>query len=83
MKNQTKKILFLIACTMSLFIVSYSSEDDGSGEPPVGNAPPIKLDRDAFSEDLTLTNNPDAPIDYVLNCSVQVEDKLTIEPGVG
>ena len=82
MKNQFKQMLFLTLCTMSLLVVSCSSEDDGPGEPPLGNAPPIELECDAFLQDLTLVDNPDAPVDYIVSCKASVKGKLTIEAGV-
>lgn len=81
MKTRFKKLLLLTVCTMSLFVVSCSSDDDGPGG-AIGNAPPIELDCSIFAEDVTLVNNPDAPVDYILNCNGQVKGKLTIEPGV-
>lgn len=81
MKNQFKKILLLSLCTASLLGVSCSSEDDGPGD-PVGIAPPIELECSAFEEDLVLTDNPEAPVDYIISCHAVVQKKLTIEPGV-
>lgn len=81
-KNQFRKILLFTVCSLSLLVVSCSGDDDGPGEPPVGNAPPIELDCDLFLQDLTLVDDPDAPVDYVINCSAAVKGKLTIEPGV-
>lgn len=82
LKNQFRKMLLLTVCTMSLLVVSCSSDDDGPGGDPVGNAPPIEIDCSIFAEDVLLVNNPDAPVDYIINCSVQVQGKVTIEPGV-
>ncbi|WP_310992393.1 hypothetical protein [Aequorivita marina] len=65
---------------MSLLVVSCSS-DDGPGS-PAGLAPPIELDCSLLEEDVTLVDNPDAPVDYIINCRGQVKGKLTIEPGV-
>ncbi len=81
MKHPFKKTLVLAMCALSLVEISCSS-DDGPGEPAVGNAPPIELDCDLFLEDLILTDNPDAPIDYIISCHAVVKGKLTIEPGV-
>lgn len=67
--------------TLELVGVSCSSDDDGPSE-PVGDAPPIELDCDLFLEDLILVDNPNATVDYVINCNPVVKGKLTIEPGV-
>ncbi len=79
--NPFKKTLVLTLCALSLLMIS-CSKDDGPGDPAEGNAPPVELDCDLFLEDLTLVDNPNAPVDYVINCSPVVKGKLTIEPGV-
>lgn len=75
-------MLLFTVCTMSLLVVSCSSDDDGLGDPTAGNAPPIEIDCDLFYEDFILTKNPDAPVDYIIKCHAVVKGKLTIEPGV-
>lgn len=82
MKNQFKKILMSTVCIMSLLVVSCSSDDDGPGGNPAGLAPPIEIDCSIFAEDVLLVDNPDAPVDYIINCKTAVKGKLTIEPGV-
>ncbi|WP_157417979.1 hypothetical protein [Aequorivita capsosiphonis] len=82
MKNQFNKLLFLATFTISLLVVSCSSDDDGPGDDPSGLAPPIELSCDIFGEDVLLVDNPDAPVDYIISCYASVEKKLTIEPGV-
>ncbi|MGO3184015.1 MAG: hypothetical protein ACTIJ9_14405, partial [Aequorivita sp.] len=81
MKNQLNNLFLITVCTISLLVVSCSSDDDGPGD-PVGIAPPMELDCSAFQEDITLVDNPDAPVDYIISCYAAVEKKLTIEPGV-
>lgn len=81
MRNQLNNLFLITVCTISSLVVSCSSDDDGPGD-PVGIAPPIELDCSAFRENLTLVNNPDAPVDYIISCYAAVKKKLTIEPGV-
>ena len=80
-RNKFKKSLILTMFAMSLFVIS-CSKDDNPEDPQGGIAPPIELDCDLFLEDLTLVDNPDAPVDYVVRCQATVKGNLTIEPGV-
>lgn len=76
-----KGIYLLSIAIFTLF--SCSSDDDGIIvlDPQIED--PIYLDCEFFSENRTLTNNPNAPIDYIIDCGVQLrESTLTIEPGV-
>lgn len=61
-----------------LSIVLYSCSEE---EPPVVIVEPIDLGCN-IDEPLTLTDNPDAPVDYIVNCRLDVYDALSIEPGV-
>ncbi|SDW30148.1 hypothetical protein [Aequorivita viscosa] len=81
MKNEFKRIWTLTLCAVLLVMASCSS-DDNPNEPTTENVAATLLDCDLFLEDLILTDNPDAPVDYIINCHAAVKGKLTIEPGV-
>ncbi len=47
-----------------------------------GEKPPIELDCSIFTEDVTLTSDPDRPVDYIVDCYIDFSRiTLTIEPG--
>jgi len=50
-------------------------------EEPEGTDPPETLDCDLFSADLVLTDDPDRPVDYFVDCVASVGGDLRIEPG--
>ncbi|HZH86305.1 MAG TPA: hypothetical protein VFD77_03245 [Brumimicrobium sp.] len=47
-----------------------------------GTKPAIVLDCDYFHVDRVLVNDPDAPVDYIINCKMDVYADIVIEPGV-
>ncbi|MDT0294606.1 hypothetical protein ACFQ3R_04415 [Mesonia ostreae] len=51
---------------------------------PDGNRAPISLDCNYFKQNPNsiLRDNPEAPVDYSIDCFTQIDGKLTIEPGV-
>lgn len=61
-----------------------SDDDDNEVEPTNQTNPPIELACDYFSENenAILVDDPNAPIDYIIDCSVAINDDVTIEPGV-
>lgn len=46
-----------------------------------GSLPPVALACDAFSEALTLSDDPERVVDYVVDCQANVTAPLTIEAG--
>lgn len=84
MKNYLKQhySLFLVLLSVPLLFISCSSDDDATD--PIEVLPPIELSCDYFSENpnAVLTDEPNAPIDYIIDCTVNITDDVTIEPGV-
>lgn len=82
---KTKKSVLLFS---ALFIgLSACKKDnpepnDGSSSGAGGNEPAITLDCDYFNQDRVLVDNPNAPVDYIINCEMNVNESLTVEPGV-
>lgn len=65
---------------LAILVISCSKDDDGvDPEAPVGTNPPVELECEY--DDLTLTNDPEAPVDYLLTCNLDVNGTLIIEPG--
>lgn len=64
----------------SLSIVSCTKEEQTANE--VTGVAPETLDCNYFEEDRVLTDNPNAPIDYIVTCKAPVTKNLKIEPGV-
>lgn len=56
--------------------------DPNSPNPSTGNEPAIELDCNYFNQDRVLVDNPEAPVDYIISCEINVDAKLTVEPGV-
>lgn len=68
-----------------IFATACSNDDNLSedqGENPILTDEPVVLDCNYFNEDRILTNNPDAPVDYIINCEISVTAELKVEPGV-
>ncbi len=90
MKIALKKINKIVAvffiASLVIFATSCSKDEEELGpeppEPPVAVNDPIVLDCDYFTQDRTLTDDPDAPVDYIINCVAKVFGSLTIDPGV-
>lgn len=84
MKGQTfiQKATLLGAISISTFFASCEKKKDPIA--PVGNEPAITLDCDYFSKNpnTVLTDNPNAPVDYIVTCVMDIDDDVTIEPGV-
>lgn len=51
---------------------------------PQGTDQPITLTCDYFKKNpnTVLTDNPNAPVDYIVTCVMDIDDDVTIEPGV-
>lgn len=66
----------------SILLYSCSSDDDGS-TPIAEIVPPIILDCDYFSDpNIHLTDDPNAPVDYIITCDPKVKGDFTIDAGV-
>lgn len=85
MKNNYLKInslkhLFLLLILFGL--TACTSDDDGSE--PIGEQfnDPIVLDCNFFKEARVLTDDPLAPVDYIVTCKMHVSAPIKIEPGV-
>src|SRR5690554_2167429 len=81
--KQTHRLATFAVASLMLF--SCSSDDDGlePDDPTVIN-PPIVLDCSYFGENpnVHLTDDPNAPVDYIVTCEAKVNGKLTVEAGV-
>ncbi len=74
--NMLKWTFFVSLFSTAIFFTSCEDETD-----PVMVGPTL-LDCGFAYVDVTLTDDPDAPVDYIIDCRAQVRAKLTIEPGV-
>ena len=79
MKSNWKSFAALLFAAGTLLSCSKEDEDDSTSTP---SAEPTTLDCDYFKQDRILTNNPDAPIDYIITCQAPVDGDLVIQPGV-
>ncbi|MFW5659714.1 MAG: hypothetical protein ACOCZ8_07035 [Bacteroidota bacterium] len=73
-----------LSLLLLLTLVFFACEDDDNGEDdPTPTAAPDTL-KSSYSNSVTLTNDPDLPIDYVGVSDVTFEDgsELIVEPGV-
>lgn len=80
-KQLSRASLLFAAATFTL-VACKKKDNDG---PAGGTDDPITLDCSFFNEsgkDIILTDNPDAPVDYIVDCNAKIQGDLTIEPGV-
>lgn len=79
MKHLINKNLFLIA----LFILGIASCDNSDTQNKVELEDPVMIDCSYFSANpgIVLSNNPNAPIDYVVTCKSQIYGDVTVETG--
>lgn len=72
--------IFMLA---SLILISCSQEDEGQ-EPIAEIVPPIILDCAYFDANpsVHLTDNPNAPIDYIIACDPKLSEDFIIDAGV-
>lgn len=78
------KQIYRLATLSVAGLLLFSCDSDDGGETPIVVEPPILLDCYYFSNNpnAVLTDNPNAPVDYIIDCVVDIEDDVTIEPGV-
>lgn len=80
MKNLKTTLLKIGAVLCGALLLYSCSKDEGTK--PEGKNPAIELDCDYFKQDRVLTNDPEAPVDYIISCEANVTADLKIEPGV-
>ncbi|PWH84631.1 hypothetical protein [Brumimicrobium oceani] len=49
---------------------------------PSGSDPATVLDCNYFNEDRVLVDNPNASVDYIVTCKIDIQGDIVIEPGV-
>lgn len=85
MKNFRQTHRFTAVAVASLMLFSCSSDDDGlePDDPTVIN-PPIVLDCSYFGENpnVHLTDDPNAPVDYIVTCDPMTSGDFIIDAGV-
>ncbi len=73
-----KKINYLFFSLLLLVLASSCKKEDPNNP---ANLPEI-LECGAFNQDRTLTNDPNKPIDYIVDCLIDIGNaKIVIEPG--
>jgi len=71
------KNLLLITASLIIMLSACKKEEDIADK-----FLPIVLTCSDFTQDLTLKNDPDKPVDYIVDCLAQVTGRLIVEPGV-
>src|SRR5690606_16346996 len=85
MKNNYLKIDSLKHFFLLFILVGLgacTSDDEGSDPIVEQFNDPIVLDCDFFQQARVLTDDPFAPVDYIITCNMQVTAPIKIEPGV-
>lgn len=86
MKLNTKSpIMLCLAATISMTTMACGPGDDNgdNGDNATTNTTNAQLlDCSSFGEDLTLEDNVDGGVDYIVDCLARVDGDLTVEPGV-
>jgi len=57
-------------------------EPTPEGSSPTGNEPAEVLPCDYFNQDRVLVDNPNASVDYIVTCKIDIQGDIVIEPGV-
>lgn len=80
--KQTRRLAILAAASLMLF--SCSKDDGPEPDKPTIINPPIILDCAYFdeNENIHLTDDPDAPVDYIITCDPKIAGDLIIDAGV-
>ena len=75
---------FAISAFAAFAFISCNSDDDAPDEPIVEVIPPIILDCGYFNENFNihLTDDPNAPVDFIINCDPKINGDLIIDAGV-
>ncbi|HLR38103.1 MAG TPA: hypothetical protein VK084_08660, partial [Chitinophagaceae bacterium] len=85
MKKIDLKTISKIGLLLFSILLFYAcSKDDEASVPeePTTILPPIALDCSDFDKDVVLKNDPDRPVDYIVDCAIEIyATTLTIEPG--
>jgi len=83
MKNFKHTHRLAAIAVASLMLFSCSSDDDSSA-PIAEIVPPIILDCGYFDENsnIHLTDDPNAPVDYIITCDPKIKGDFTIDAGV-
>ena len=71
-----RKIFFLLALT-TVFATACKEKDD----PMDDLHEPITLDCATINSDMVLVNDPDAAVDYIIPCTIEIDADVIIEPG--
>lgn len=81
LKHTHRLATFAVA---SVMLFSCSSDDDGIDDPIAEIVPPIILDCSYFSgnPNIHLTDDSNAPIDYIISCDPKINGDFTIDAGV-
>ena len=79
MERFYKFSLALLALGMITMSSCTKDDDDDNGG---GNLAPIVLDCDFFETDQVLSDDPDRPVDYVVECLANVRGEIIVQPGV-
>ena len=72
--------LTVISFALTLLVIASCKKEDPIVENP-GNEPPITLTCSDFTDNVTLINNPNASVDYIIDCNVSINKELEINPG--
>lgn len=75
-----KKIHYALAAVLCLSLISCEKNEDE--EPVEEILPPILLACDHFNTAQVLVNDPQRPVDYIIECWTRVQGSLEIQPGV-
>lgn len=78
MERIYRSVLALLAVGGVTFSSCTKDDNDGGG----GNLAPIVLDCDFFETDQVLSDDPDRPVDYVVECYANVRGEIIVQPGV-
>src|SRR5690554_8029505 len=57
-------------------------EPSPDGSSPSGNEPAEVLPCDYFNQDRVLVDNPNASVDYIVTCKIDIQGDIVIDPGV-
>lgn len=77
-----KKHAILAVCTVGVFFASCSKDDGPDPNEPI--VEPIVLDCGYFGENsnIHLTDDPNAPVDYIVTCDPEINGDFTLDAGV-